>query len=52
MSNIIRVAFNPFSTQAVFALMIAPVQEQDLAFGLVISHNIQLGWPLCFVRSF
>ncbi|KAK4811014.1 hypothetical protein QYF61_015718 [Mycteria americana] len=41
-----RAALNPFSTQPVFVLEIAPTHVQDLALGLVELHEVPMGPPL------
>ncbi|KAK4830748.1 hypothetical protein QYF61_013198 [Mycteria americana] len=41
-----KAALNPFSTQPVFVLGIAPTRVQDLALGLVEFHEVCMGPPL------
>ncbi|KAK4821092.1 hypothetical protein QYF61_013420 [Mycteria americana] len=43
---LLRAALNPFSTQPVFVLGIAPTHVQDLALGLVELHEVCTGPPL------
>ena len=43
---LLRVALNPFSTQPVFVLGMAPTHVQDLAHGLVELHEVHMGTPL------
>ncbi|KAK4818827.1 hypothetical protein QYF61_019864 [Mycteria americana] len=43
---LLRAALNPFSTQTVFVLGIAPTRVQDLALGLVECHEVRMGPPL------
>lgn len=39
----LRAALNPHSAQTAFALGIAPVQAQDLVFGLLELHEVCTG---------
>jgi len=47
---LLRAAFNPFSTQLVFVLVIALIQVQDLALGLAELHKVHTGPPLSPVK--
>ncbi|KAK4818029.1 hypothetical protein QYF61_004153 [Mycteria americana] len=47
---LLRAALNPFSSQLVFVLGIAPTHVQDLALGLVELHEVHTGPPLKSVK--